>query len=110
MEDDRQKEPVKVVSQREQKKLDRERLVVERANAERALAHEYSLIANSLAFVDLVAKIKGFVELHTRVARDAVGAETVTNAEGVSSVAVTRLESADRLRELDKSAGIDEIL
>lgn len=115
MEDDRQKEPVIIISQRDQKKLDRERLVAERANAERALAHEYGLIKNSPAFVDLIAKIKGFSSMHIRVASDAVGYENKVvgfddDGNERTSQELTHLEPHERLRELDKSAGQDEIL
>ncbi len=101
-----QEEAKKELSPREVKHLERERLLEERANAERALKHEYSLISDTAAFLDLLNKIKGISDYHQKIAKDGVGFKQEPGGESSSLVV---LEPHERLRELDKSAGIDEI-
>lgn len=101
-----QEEPKVELSEREIKRLDRERATNERVNAEKALTAEYLKIAKTPAFQDLLSKVKSFGDYHLKIAKDGVGLKDVS--EGRQEI--IKLSHEERVSELDKAAGIEEIL
>ncbi len=89
------------LSDREFDRLERERLKTERINAEKSLKAEYWKIKDSIAFKDLLSKVKSFIELHKEVATAAVGS---------NGKEIIQLTQDQRMTELDKAAGQIEIL
>lgn len=96
-----QEEPKREKTPRELQREEHDRLTLVRANAERALTAEYLKIAKTPAFQDLLSKVKSFSELHVRVAKDGVGRREQQ---------IVKLNPEERVSELDKAAGIEEIL
>lgn len=98
------------LTERQIKQQEREQKTKDRVNAEKALKAEYHKIAKSPALLDLLAKVKSFADYHTKVAKDGVGFQESRDDEGALQQMVIRLEPAQRLTELDKAAGIQEII
>ncbi len=89
------------LSDREFNRLERERVAIERSNTEKSLKAEYWKIKDTLAFQDLLSKVKAFIELHKEVAVTAIGSD---------GEKIIRLDQDQRVAELDKAAGQTEIL
>lgn len=99
---------------REEKRQARERAVAQREAREKQLKADYRKIKDEPAFVDLVAKIRSFAEYHTKIAKDGVGFENkvIGQHEGapIQEQVVVKLTHEQRVTDLDKAAGIEEIL
>lgn len=74
-----------------------------------ALKGQYIKIKAEPAFVDLVAKIESFSAYHLKVAKDGVGFTETVTADGQIKQTQVKLSSEDRMRDLDRAAGIEEI-
>lgn len=92
------REPTKLEKHNAQQKLAKQK-----SDARKA---EYQKIKGTPGMVDLVASVQSMSALHTRVAKDGVGYKK--NPDG--SADEVKLTSEERLRELDRAAGQDEIL
>lgn len=113
--EEEQQVPVPRVNPHEEKRLERERKTQETAAKEKQLKAEYYKIAQTPAFLDLQAKIQSFLDYHIKVAKDAVGFENKTVGRDESNNPITeqvliRFTSEQRLSDLDKGAGIQEII
>lgn len=75
-----------------------------------ALKGEYQSIQNSAAFVDLLAKGRALATFHMKIAKDGVGYKEGVNDKGEVVQVEVKLSNDERLRELDRSAGLDELI
>jgi len=106
-------EPVSVElpkSRIQEKKEAHEKAAEERANIQKLLKAEYFKVKESPALQDLMKKLHGFVDYHTKVAKDGIGYEQYTNATGDLQQKTVRFTPEERVSHLDKAAGLEEIL
>ena len=74
----------------------------ERAEKIKGIKSAYLAEKNGIVITDLLQKLKLMSEYHAKIAKDCVGYKN----EGKE---IYHLSSEERMKELDKSAGIDEI-
>lgn len=102
-----QEEPKVEKTERQLKTEERDRLVQERENAQKAMKAEYRKIAGIPALVDMSKKLRTLADYHAKLAKDGVGYEK--NADG-SPGQMVRMSPDQRLTELDKAAGLEEMV
>lgn len=76
------------------------------------LKEEYKKLETNPAFIDLLAKVDSFAAYHTKLAKDRTGIENHDEVVGEKVVTVqniVKLSEGERLAELDRAAGIEEI-
>ena len=94
----------------QQKKAVQQKASEERANAQKLLKAEYFKIKKSAAVEDLLIKMRGFIDYHTKVAKDGVAYENGKDADGNLIQHTVRFTPEQRVSHLDKAAGLEEIL
>lgn len=95
----------------EQKRENYEKGTRERQEAAQALKIEYKKVKDSPAIKHLLVKMRQFADWHTKVAKDGVGFVDKKDESGlVIDQEVTFLAPEKRLQELDRAAGIEEII
>lgn len=77
----------------------------ERADEQGLLKAQYYALKDDPVIINLLEKIKSFADWHSKIAKDGVGYRE--DAEGKQQV--VKLSPEDRVSELDKAAGIEEI-
>jgi hypothetical protein len=84
-----------------------------KANAAKAIKAQYKKIADEPAIVDLLAKIKSFQAYHMKIAQDGVAykfKEAVADNKIVQLKEEVKLTDGERTAQLERNAGIQEIL
>lgn len=105
-----QEEPKRVPSAAQQRRAAHKQRVLADSGEERRLKAEYYKIRATEAFVDLMKQLEKFVAYHTKVAKDGVGLEDRKHEDGSITQEVVRLTPEQRVSEIDKAAGIEEII
>lgn len=107
---DRQEEPVKEKTEAQRRREAHKQRVISDAGEEKRLKAEYYKVKDTEAFADLMSRLEKFVAYHTKVAKDGVGLEDKKDDDGNTTQEVVRLTPEQRVSELDKAAGIEEII
>ena len=79
----------------------------ERADAISLIKTSYLIEQQNPVILDILAKAKSFAEYHMRIAKDGVGYKIIEKGEEPE---IYHLTSEKRVSELDKAAGISELL
>lgn len=90
-----------------------EKAMKQRAESQQLLAAEYRRASEEgdPILLDIQKKLKGFVEYHTKMARDGVGVKKTGHVlqNGESEMETVFYTNNKRVSELDKSAGLLEL-
>ena len=105
--------PVEDKSRRDKKLEAHEQKVRERTREQELIKHEFAKLKDNPVILDIQKKAKSLADYHTKVAKDGVGFKknTVATEHGLKEEQeVVYLTHEKRVTELDKAAGLEELL